>query len=100
MNQTVCKRFIRWSPSVRGSCHVDWLSALPTSVLDVVAEDWPEVAKTTVDVGKLRLMWVCVSECAWNAAHRQACQACTKCVRHVSGSRAVGKRPPRPKYPI
>jgi hypothetical protein len=51
MNQTACKRFIRASPSVRGGCHVEWLSALPASVLDVVAEDWPEVRQTTVDVG-------------------------------------------------
>jgi hypothetical protein len=64
MNQTVCKRFIRWSPSVRGSCHVEWLSALPTSVLDVVAEDWPEVPRTTVDVGLCQRMRM---ECAASA---------------------------------
>jgi hypothetical protein len=29
MNQTVCKRFIRASPSVRGSCHVEWFIGAP-----------------------------------------------------------------------
>jgi len=61
MNQTACKRFIRASPSVRGGCHVEWLSALPASVLDVVAEDWPEVRGTTVDVGLCQRMR---TECA------------------------------------
>jgi hypothetical protein len=119
MNQTACKRFIRASPSVRGSCPVEWLSALPTSVLDVVAEDRPEARETTVDVGLCqRMRMECTASTGMSGMHqmRPAIGSTTlgSFVRDMparsaltlaralvlSQSRAVGKRPPRPKYPI